>query len=920
MSVPLYPPTADTLAALPAGKAPVLVVGIVGSSSCASSLLAERISDARTFCGRGAAGRAPGSDGGTDGSTADVEFHHDAPRGMIYVHIAADLAMPAAEARAELMGLEGRDAEGVHAWLIYRSHRRIRALLLAFHVCDVLVLASNATCADFGMLRDLRLLHSLKQSAVPALSAAHRAASPTALKPPKPTVPVLGLLFGAPRAAGAADAEACAEKLEAALDAQLRKLLTSSKALARCSAAGTSALFVLPSATCAHVQRPVLALMPSDASVDAAPELFYDRLLRMIDDPPRADADASRRRATAKLRRFICDLAADVGECNLEADGAIAVGTAPGSAPRTADTWSAHTRLLLEHVFKAEPSAESTERTDGAPTLVVARIGGATLGRLCDVDSGYSGLRCSAALSAARDLYLRGLPAQYTRQVHESRLALAEGAFGAGAVGPAYPAALERLRGECAAIWLGRRLCDARSLTGRPCTLPMHELPGEARTEGIAAASGLLRVGDRIASVNGKKAAGHATTTALLKAAVGDVALRVRRPADAVDEALRTVTLHKPAVSSRLGIVLTSQAGERGEPTITGLAGAAGRERADARPHSSGYTCTHACHCGRNVRAREDPFTADEAGAYHHAECCASAPHDILRLAHRRGARSAAAPLASAQEVAEADLSPAWSSVRVTMREAETGGRDGVGGGLGGCACLLEQPGVLSRFSALVAAAAAERIDRAAAAEDEHGTTSRADGAPRPGDAEGIADGAESIATAALGIEYECAQGHRFLCPPGAPPGKAPRSGAPRASATLAPLSQLLAEETPLTRPCVGEGCGECAQLQRLHVRTPPATGAPLMLCPAIRFAPLVAARGADDAPDARPADADLFECAAPLALPPDRRVCVCLPHIYAPSVGNGCGDSALLTLATAAEPSLARQAVLLPHWLSSGM
>ena len=91
------------------------------------------------------------------------------------------------------------------------------------------------------------------------------------------------------------------------------------------------------------------------------------------------------------------------------------------------------------------------------------------------------------------------------------------------------------------------------------------------------------------------------------------------------------------------------------------------------------------------------------------------------------------------------------------------------------------------------------------------------------------------------------------------------------------------------------------------------------MLCPAIRFTRLVAARGADDAPDARPADADLFECVVPLALPPDRRVCVCLPYIYAPSAGNGCGDSALLTLATAAEPSLARQAALLPHWLSSG-
>ena len=45
-----------------------------------------------------------------------------------------------------------------------------------------------------------------------------------------------------------------------------------------------------------------------------------------------------------------------------------------------------------------------------------------------------------------------------------------------------------------------------------------HPLQAKPASDGIAAASGLLRVRDRLLSVNGVAALGHARTTAILKA------------------------------------------------------------------------------------------------------------------------------------------------------------------------------------------------------------------------------------------------------------------------------------------------------------------------------------------------------------------------------------------------------------------
>ena len=153
-----------------------------------------------------------------------------------------------------------------------------------------------------------------------------------------------------------------------------------------------------------------------------------------------------------------------------------------------------------------------------------------------------------------------------------------------------------------------------------------------------------------------------------------------------------------------------------------------------------------------------------------------------------------------------------------------------------------------------------------------------------------------------VGLEYECAEGHRFVARPGSASGRTSPADAPSAPPASAPLASALAEETPLARPCAAEGCTRSAQLLRLHVRSPEAAQQ-LLLCPRVRF--LAADNGAASA-----AVAELFEPDVPLLLPSETALCLRLPLIF-----NAAGKP-LLTAATAADASLARKAVLLPHWL----
>ncbi|XP_023534099.1 uncharacterized protein LOC111795761 [Cucurbita pepo subsp. pepo] len=79
------------------------------------------------------------------------------------------------------------------------------------------------------------------------------------------------------------------------------------------------------------------------------------------------------------------------------------------------------------------------------------------------------------ALPAAKEVYLRDLPACYPTSQHEAHLEKALLAFHSMVKGPAVQHFAKRLEEECKSIWnSGRQLCDAVSLTGKPCMHQRH--------------------------------------------------------------------------------------------------------------------------------------------------------------------------------------------------------------------------------------------------------------------------------------------------------------------------------------------------------------------------------------------------------------------------------------------------------------
>jgi protein SMG8 len=82
---------------------------------------------------------------------------------------------------------------------------------------------------------------------------------------------------------------------------------------------------------------------------------------------------------------------------------------------------------------------------------------------------------CQRVFPAAKDIYLKGLPAFYPTNMHELQLQKALRSFHSMVKGPAVQIFSKKLEDECRTIWeSGRQQCDAVSLTGRPCKHRRH--------------------------------------------------------------------------------------------------------------------------------------------------------------------------------------------------------------------------------------------------------------------------------------------------------------------------------------------------------------------------------------------------------------------------------------------------------------
>ncbi|KAG7568326.1 Smg8/Smg9 [Arabidopsis thaliana x Arabidopsis arenosa] len=120
------------------------------------------------------------------------------------------------------------------------------------------------------------------------------------------------------------------------------------------------------------------------------------------------------------------------------------------------------------------PVKDEARSSKGPETLDIAV---SLLGSGKGLNLKFSSLWCERAFPAAKDVYLKDLPSCYPTLVHEAHLQKALYTFRSMVRGPSVQIFTKRLQDECISIWeSGRQLCDATSLTGKPCVHQRHNV------------------------------------------------------------------------------------------------------------------------------------------------------------------------------------------------------------------------------------------------------------------------------------------------------------------------------------------------------------------------------------------------------------------------------------------------------------
>ncbi|XP_039027688.1 uncharacterized protein LOC120161540 isoform X2 [Hibiscus syriacus] len=159
----------------------------------------------------------------------------------------------------------------------------------------------------------------------------------------------------------------------------------------------------------------------------------------------------------------------------------------------TLDIWLSSSRLILNGLLSAKRGCiDETEIGKRKPRRsTTSDEGEGVASRSSDsldiavswLESGkglntkFSSLWCERALPAAKEIYLKDLPACYPTSQHEAHLEKALHAFHSMVRGPAVELLAKKLEEDCTSMWKsGRQRCDAVSLTGKPCLHQRHDV------------------------------------------------------------------------------------------------------------------------------------------------------------------------------------------------------------------------------------------------------------------------------------------------------------------------------------------------------------------------------------------------------------------------------------------------------------
>ncbi|KAL8159416.1 LOW QUALITY PROTEIN: hypothetical protein V2J09_000953 [Rumex salicifolius] len=163
------------------------------------------------------------------------------------------------------------------------------------------------------------------------------------------------------------------------------------------------------------------------------------------------------------------------------------------------DVWVSSSQIILRGIFSAKhvsieeqdfrrrkyrqrngvpPQVEGAEPLDSAASLVESGKG---------MNIKFSSLWCQRVLPAAMDVYMKDLPALYPTSQHEAHLEKALRFYQSKVKGPSLIQFMKKMEDDCTSIWKsGRQLCDAVSLTGKPCMHQKHDNEEKQHCSGYA--------------------------------------------------------------------------------------------------------------------------------------------------------------------------------------------------------------------------------------------------------------------------------------------------------------------------------------------------------------------------------------------------------------------------------------------------
>ncbi|XP_033223576.1 protein SMG8 [Belonocnema kinseyi] len=396
-------------------------------------------------------------------SLCEIEGYHDVKERIIYLHLKGflDTCTLVNEYDQFIENQERKDF--LSAWARMRD-KYARGLLVLFHVSHILVLSHPTHTFDNSYVHLFRALDILRQkvslpladilSSVPGLSKDWI----SNVRPCSPRV--LFYFETCPNLFRDLESGANIKKLEHSLEDQIYHVLRKNRIVTNVS---SNSLFAIPAN-----QEFVFVYTGPTESRDI---LGY--MTRKLIQSCKVSSSTTTSRSLASLDSNLNspESEADAHTFNVFLQQHITLAFARGFDDNVGrHTAPAHFEIPNLRTF-----------FDVANKLYNFFINGTDkeLSHLCnllDTDVKFSKSRCSKVLPRALQTYQENLPQHYTRAYHETKLAHAMAVFEMHARGPLFEEFSEKLQEECDKHWKsGRQMCEVLSLTGNPCTNPIHK-------------------------------------------------------------------------------------------------------------------------------------------------------------------------------------------------------------------------------------------------------------------------------------------------------------------------------------------------------------------------------------------------------------------------------------------------------------